>query len=85
VSGSGPPRLPVSSPSMATTSLVVSSKSNTSKFSAMRRCLVDFGMTERPYCRCSALLIKLSKAKLPMYSISSDSVYARVETRSPNS
>src|SRR6185437_11914918 len=51
-SGSGPPRLPVSSLSMAATSSVVSSKSNTSKFSAMRWGLVDFGMTERPSCRC---------------------------------
>src|SRR5208283_3208339 len=51
-SGSGPPRLPVSSPSMAATSSVVSSKPSTSKFSAMRRGLVDFGMTERPSCRC---------------------------------
>jgi hypothetical protein len=42
-SGSGPPRLPVSSPSMAATSSVVSS--NASKFSAMRWGLVDFGMT----------------------------------------
>ena len=51
-SGSGPPRLPVSSPSMAAISSAVSSKSKTSKFSAMRCGLVDFGMTKRPSWMC---------------------------------
>jgi hypothetical protein len=51
-SGSGPPRWFVSRASIAASSSVVSSKSNTSMFSAMRCGLVDFGMTERPSCRC---------------------------------
>jgi hypothetical protein len=38
----------VSRASMALSSSPVSSKSNTSKFSAMRPGLVDLGMTERP-------------------------------------
>src|SRR5215216_3083201 len=50
--GSGPPRLPVSSASIAASSPAVSSKLETSKFSAMRCGLVDFGMAERPCCRC---------------------------------
>ena len=37
---------------MAASSSAVRSKSKTSKFSAMRCGLVDFGMTERPCCRC---------------------------------
>jgi hypothetical protein len=44
-SGSGPPRRPVSSASIAVSSSLVSSKSKTSRFSAMRCGLVDFGMT----------------------------------------
>src|SRR5437016_9122382 len=47
-SGSGPPRRPVSSSSIAAISSPESSKSNTLTFSAMRVGLVDFGMTERP-------------------------------------
>ena len=43
-SGSGPPRLPVSSASIAASSSSVSSKSKTSRFSAMRVGLVDFGI-----------------------------------------
>ncbi len=37
---------------MAAASSSVRSKSKTAKFSAMRCGLVDFGMTERPSCRC---------------------------------
>ena len=61
-SGSGPPRRPVSRPSIAAISSADSSKSNTLMFSAMRLGLVDFGMTERPCCRpqrsitCAGLL-----------------------------
>ena len=50
-SGSGPPRRPVSRPSIATILSADNSKSKTSMFSAMRLGLVDFGMTERPCCR----------------------------------
>jgi hypothetical protein len=42
-SGSGPPRRPVSSASIAAISSAVSSRSKTSMFSAMRLGLVDFG------------------------------------------
>jgi len=36
---------------MAASSSLASSKSKTSKFSAMRAGLVDFGIAERPCCR----------------------------------
>ena len=52
LSGSGPPRTPVSSASIAATCSGVSSKSKTSKFSAIRAGLTDFGIAERPSCRC---------------------------------
>src|SRR5215212_4247440 len=52
LSGSGPPRTPVSSASIAAICSPESSKSKTSKFSAMRAGLVDFGIAERPSCRC---------------------------------
>ncbi len=42
-SGSGPPRTPVSSASIAESSSAVSSKSNTSKFSAIREGVTDLG------------------------------------------
>ena len=45
-SGSGPPRMPVSSASIAVISLGVSAKSKTSKFSAIRCGLTDFGIAE---------------------------------------
>ena len=44
LSGSGPPRTPVSSASIAASSSAVSSKSKTSKFSAMRAGVTDFGI-----------------------------------------
>jgi hypothetical protein len=47
-SGSGPPRRPVSSASIAAISSGVSSKSKTSMFSAMRLGLVDFGDDRAP-------------------------------------
>src|SRR6266496_4161731 len=50
--GSGPPRRPVSRPSIAASCSPVSRKSKMSKFSAMRCGFVDFGMAERPCCRC---------------------------------
>jgi hypothetical protein len=50
-SGSGPPRRPVPRLSIAAISSAVSLKSNTLMFSVMRLGLVDFGMTERPWCR----------------------------------
>src|SRR5215216_6266791 len=52
LSGSGPPRTPVSSASIAAICSLASSKPKTSKFSAMRAGLVDFGIAERPSCRC---------------------------------
>ena len=52
LSGSGPPRTPVSSASIAVISSLESSKSKTSKFSAMRPGLVDLGIAERPSCTC---------------------------------
>jgi hypothetical protein len=52
--GSGPPRRPVSRPSIAAISSAESPKSNTLMFSAIRLGLVDFGMTERSCCRPSA-------------------------------
>ena len=50
--GSGPPRRPVSRPSIAANSSSVSLKSNTSMFSAIRSGRVDFGIAERPCWRC---------------------------------
>jgi hypothetical protein len=52
VSGSGPPRTPVSSASIAAISSGDSSKSKTSKFSAIRLARTDFGMAEKPCWRC---------------------------------
>jgi hypothetical protein len=49
-SGSGPPRRPVSRPSITAISSADSSKSKTVMFSAMRLELEDFGITERPCC-----------------------------------
>ena len=51
-SGSGPPRTPLSSASIAATSSAVSEKSKTSKFSAMRCGLTDFGIAQKPCSRC---------------------------------
>ena len=53
-SGSGPLRTPVSSASILDCSSAVSSKSKTSKFSAIRPGLVDFGIAERPCAAASA-------------------------------
>ncbi|WP_323187010.1 hypothetical protein [Streptomyces sp. NBC_00365] len=47
-SGSGPLRSPVSRASMAATSSGVSAKSKTSKFSAIRCALTDFGIAQTP-------------------------------------
>ena len=47
-SGSGPPRTPVSSASMAATSAEVSAKPKTLKFSAIRVGLTDLGMADTP-------------------------------------
>src|SRR5690625_1866611 len=47
-SGSGPWRTPVSSASIRASSSPVSSKSNTSKFVAIRSGFTDFGIAERP-------------------------------------
>ena len=52
--GVGPRRTAVSSASIAETWCCESSKSKTSKFSAMRAGFVDFGMAERPCCTSSA-------------------------------
>ena len=51
-SGSGPPRMPVSSRSIAVTSSGDNAKSKTSKFSAMRCGLTDFGIAEMPCSMC---------------------------------
>ena len=40
----------------ASSSAVVSSKSNTSKFSAIRSGRTDFGIAERPSCRCQRII-----------------------------
>jgi len=50
LSGSGPLGTAVSRTSMAAISSLESSKPKTSKFSAMRATLVDFGIADRPSC-----------------------------------
>ena len=52
VSGSGPPRTPVSSESIAATSSGVSEKSKTSMFSSIRCGLTDFGIVEISCSMC---------------------------------
>jgi hypothetical protein len=77
--GLGPPRWPVSKLSIAASSSVLSSKSKTSMFSAMRCALVDFGMTERPCCtpqrsRTWAGLLPCALAMFSMVGLSSELV-----------
>jgi hypothetical protein len=51
-SGSGPPRTPVSSASIAATSVGSSAKSKTSKLSAMLCAFTDFGIAQKPCSMC---------------------------------